>query len=352
MEPKIRALLKDNPRMPATVIAERVGWSGSPAWFRENVARIRPEYAPADPADRISYEPGDQIQCDLVFPEARIPCGPGRERVFPVLVMVCSHSRFILARMIPSRTTGDLLAGMWELLEGLGAVPRRLVWDNETGIGRGRRLAAGVPAFAGILATRIVQLKPYDPESKGIVERANGYLETSFLPGRTFASPEDFNAQLSGWLPGANRRLVRNTGGRPAELIGADRAAMLSLPPVPPLTGFSSRVRLPRDYYVRVASNDYSVNPQAIGRFVEVRADLETVRISFEGRDAGTHRRSWGRGQTITDRAHVEVAKVQRTAFQNAAAAPEESGLDAELRDLADYDRAFGVVFEDGQVLP
>ena len=49
-----------------------------------------------------------------------------------------------------------------------------------------------------------MQVKPYDPESKGIVERANGYLETSFLPGRTFASPEDFNAQLSGWLPGAN----------------------------------------------------------------------------------------------------------------------------------------------------
>lgn len=134
IEPKIRALLKDNPRMRAKVIAKRAGWSGSPAWFRENVARICPEYAPADPAGRISYEPGDQIQCGLVFPEARIPCWPGRERVFPAMVMVCSHSRFILARMIPSRT---LLAGMWALLEDLGAVPRRLVWDNETGIGRG-----------------------------------------------------------------------------------------------------------------------------------------------------------------------------------------------------------------------
>ena len=37
--------------------------------------------------------------------------------------------------MIPSRTTGDLLAEMWELLEGLGEVPRRLVWDKKTGIG-------------------------------------------------------------------------------------------------------------------------------------------------------------------------------------------------------------------------
>lgn len=67
MEPKIRALLKDNSRMPATVIAERVGWSGSPAWFRENVARILPEYAPADPADGISYEPGgpDPVRPDV-----------------------------------------------------------------------------------------------------------------------------------------------------------------------------------------------------------------------------------------------------------------------------------------------
>jgi hypothetical protein len=167
--------------MPATVLAERVGWSGSPAWFRENVARIRPEYAPADPADRISYDPGDQAQCDLWFPEVRIPVGAGKARVLPVLVMVCSHSRFILARMIPSRMTGDLLAGMWELLGSLGAVPRRLIWDNETGIGRRNSYAAGVVAFAGGLATRIVQVKPYDPESRGVIERANQFLG-DFLP--------------------------------------------------------------------------------------------------------------------------------------------------------------------------
>jgi predicted FMN-binding regulatory protein PaiB len=41
--------------MPAAVVAQSVDSSVSPAWFRENVARIRPENAPADPADRISY---------------------------------------------------------------------------------------------------------------------------------------------------------------------------------------------------------------------------------------------------------------------------------------------------------
>lgn len=44
--------------------AERVGWTGSASWFRENVARIRPSYARIDPADRLIWEPGDAAQCD------------------------------------------------------------------------------------------------------------------------------------------------------------------------------------------------------------------------------------------------------------------------------------------------
>ncbi|WP_150110370.1 helix-turn-helix domain-containing protein, partial [Kocuria sp. UCD-OTCP] len=75
VEPAVRALLAEHPMMPATVLAERVGWSGSVTWFRDNLRAIRSEYAPVDPADRLSYRPGDQVQCDLWFPPARIPLG-------------------------------------------------------------------------------------------------------------------------------------------------------------------------------------------------------------------------------------------------------------------------------------
>jgi len=40
-EPRIRALLSAYPEMPATVIAERIGWSRSVSWFRERVVRYR-----------------------------------------------------------------------------------------------------------------------------------------------------------------------------------------------------------------------------------------------------------------------------------------------------------------------
>jgi len=92
-----------------------------------------------------------------------------------------------------------------------------------------------------------------DPESKGLIERRNGYFETSFLPGRSFVSPFDFNAQIQTWLTGvANARHLRSIGTTPATRWPADRAGMVALPPVAPQVGLTGRVRLSSDYYVRI----------------------------------------------------------------------------------------------------
>jgi transposase len=346
-EPRVAALLAEFPEMPATVIAERVGWDGSISWFRENVARLRPQFRRPDPADRLTWSPGDAAQCDLWFPPSRIPVEDGSAGLLPVLVITAAHSRFMTGRMIPTRTTADLLLGSWELIRRLGRVPRRLIWDNETGIGRGGKLADGVAAFTGTLATCIVQLRPRDPESKGIVERRNGFFETSFMPGRGFASPADFNAQFAGWLDRANSRVVRTIKASPAGLIEADRAAMLPLPGIAPPVGWSHQIRLSRDYYVRLDASDYSVDPAVIGRLVEVTADLDRVRVRAAGHVVADHARVWARGITITDPAHAETARRLRHEFSQARRPGPGSDLS---RDLADYDRAFGLITADGEV--
>lgn len=60
---------------------------------------------------------------------------------------------------------------------------------------------------------------------------------------------------------------VRTIKAAPVELIDADRAAMLPLPPIPLHLGWRNRVRLGRDYYVRLDTNDYSVDPSVIVAF-------------------------------------------------------------------------------------
>ena len=345
-EPRVLELLREFPDMPASVIAERTGWQGSSSWFRENVARLRPEHQRVDPADRLVWSAGDAAQCDLWFPPQRIPLEDGTRALLPVLVMTAAYSRFMNALMIPTRQTPDLLLGTWSLIEALGRVPRRLIWDNETGIGRRGRLAAGVGEFCGTLATRIHQLKARDPESKGVVERRNGFFETSFMPGRRFASPADFNGQFTEWLADANRRLVRTIKARPADLVGADRAAMLALPPVPPVIGWSNEIRLGRDYYVRVDTNDYSGDPAHIGRLVTVRADLDRVTVRIDRRVIADHARVWARHMTVTDPVHLDQARRLREEFNRPRGHVDDSTL---VRDLADYDRAFGLD-DSGQV--
>jgi transposase len=343
-EPDIRRLLARHPRMPATVIAERIGWQRGMTVFRGLVAELRPVYLPPDPAGRTTYCPGELAQWDLWFPPADVPIGTGRVARPPVLVGVAGYSRFIVARMIPSRESHDLLLGHLACLVDLGRVPRAGVYDNEGAIGRWRhgvpQLTAAFQAFRGAFGMGVILLKPADPEAKGLVERANGYLETSFLPGRQFDSPADFNDQLAGWLGRANARHHRSIGCRPTDRIVEDRAAMLALPPVLPDPAFRTSTRLGRDHYVRVLSSDYSVHPRAIGRRVDVRADLDGVRITLAGDVVGQHRRSLVPHQVLTDPAHA----IARADLRDACRALEATGPEpeVEIRDLAVYDRLAG----------
>jgi transposase len=359
VEPRIRALLQEFPQMPATVIAERIGWDRSMTVLKERVRLLRPVYAPQDPSSRTTYEPGSVGQCDLWFPPAEIPLGFGQvgagRTAPPVLVLTAGYSRSVAATMIPTRNAEDLVLGQWAVIRQLGAVPRLLVWDNESGVGRyggaNPKLTAEFTVLRGMLGTRFYVCRPNDPETKGLTERNNGFFETSFLPGRRFADPADFNAQLAEFLARANVRKRRSLqGASAADRIGADRAAMGTLPPIDTATiGWRTSLVLPRDHYVRLDSCDYSVHPCAVGQRVEVSADLHTVRIHRGEVLVGEHARCWARQQTITDLEHRKAADAMRRAFQDRAAGGRgPAATDVQQRDLSDYDQAFGLD-DDGQ---
>ena len=347
-EPRIRELLAAYPRMPATVIAERIGWSYSIRTLSERVRELRPVYLPPDPASRTTYVAGEIAQCDFWFPDVAVPVGFGQFRTataLPVLTMVCGYSRWASAVLIPTRTAEDLYAGWWQHLSTLGATPRVLVWDGEGTVGRWRarqpELTAACQAFRGTLAAKVLICKPGDPEAKGLVERFHDYLERAFLPGRVFGSPADFNTQLQEWLVRANHRRHRVLGCRPADRIGADKAAMLALPPVGPSIGWRNSTRLPRDHYVRVDGNDYSVHPVAVGRRIEITADLQRVRVWCQGNLVAEHARAWAKHQTISDPDHIGAAKALRRKRFDVVGPP--AHVEVEQRCLSDYDTLLGL---------
>jgi hypothetical protein len=123
--------------------------------------------------------------------------------------------------------------------------------------------------------------------------------------------------------------------------VEADKAAMLGLPPVPPTTGWEQRLRLPRDHYVRLDSNDYSVHPSAVGRRIVVRADLDRVQAWCEASLVADHERVWAKHQTVSDFDHLIAARLLRRGRVELVASPADT--EVEVRSLADYDSALGV---------
>jgi transposase len=347
-EPRIRELLKAYPTMPATVIAERIGWDRGLTVLKERVRELRPVYLPPDPASRTTYDAGELAQCDFWFPDIELPVGFGQVRTakrLPVLTMATGYSRWLSAVLVPSRTAEDLFAGWWQLISQLGAVPRTLVWDGEGAVGEWRPgqplLTRDCQAFRGTLGVKVIVCKPADPEAKGVIERAHDYLERSFLPGRQFAGAADFNAQLQQWLAVANTRPKRVLGCAPSERFTADKAAMLTLPPVPPVTGWRHSGRLARDHYIRLDSSDYSVHPAVIGRRIEITASLDRVKVLCDGKTVADHERVWARHQTLTDPVHAAAGQVLRQQRSQVLRPVTDPGV--EQRDLGDYDIAFGL---------
>ena len=343
VEPMIRELLGEFPTMPATVIAERIGWERGITILRDRVAELRPLFVPPDPCQRTTYAPGELAQWDLWQPDVEIPVGFSQADKFWVVSGATGFSRFHGGWMVPSRAAHDVLGGKLRVLEQFGAVPRNAVWDQEGCIGQWRQgrqvLTREFQAFRGTLGMGAILCAPKDPEAKGVVERTHHYYETSFLPGRRFEDVDDFNRQFTGWLRRANNRIHGTTHRRPAEALYEDRGAMMSFPPVLPDPSWRFSTRLPRDHYVRVDTNDYSVNPRFVGRRIDIRVTLDEVTATCDGTEVARHRRCLAKHQTLLHPDHARVLRVMRAEQQVAAAFADT----VEQRDLSDYDRMFGV---------
>jgi hypothetical protein len=81
--------------VPATVVAERIGWEHSIRLLRTRVSELRPACLPPDPSSRTAYGAGEIAQCDFWLPDIELPVGFGQVRrpnELPVLTMVCGYS--------------------------------------------------------------------------------------------------------------------------------------------------------------------------------------------------------------------------------------------------------------------
>jgi transposase len=81
VEPRIRELLAVWPTMPATVIAERIGWTRGLTVLKDRIRELRPAYLPPDPASGTPMRLGRSLSVICGF--RRSPCRLASARPVP-----------------------------------------------------------------------------------------------------------------------------------------------------------------------------------------------------------------------------------------------------------------------------
>ena len=284
---------------------------------------------------RTVYRPGDVLQFDLWQPKREIPVGYGQTRKGYVVVGVLGFSRFGAGALVFSKEAPDVLWGMRRCVWRIGALPGRLVVDREGCLhAGGGRPTESYAAFCGRLPVGWHFCEPADPQAKGAVERLQGYLETNFEPGRCFANHLDYQLQLDAWFEKANARTHKTLRARPVDRLLEEREVMRALPESEPDLNRRWVLRVPPDPHVRFDTNDYSLDPNLVGRRVEVRvSQRELMAVALDtGELACRHERVFAKNRTITALEHARALRERR-------GQPEVDEQLVEERSLGVYDQ-------------
>lgn len=225
--------------IPATVLAREIGEQGYDGCVRA-VAKFTRSLKPqpvAQPIVRFETEPGHQMQVDWV--EFR------RERL-SAFVATLGYSRATYVEYVTNERIETLVQCHVRAFEFFGGVAREVLYDNmKTVVIERDAFGAGKHRFHGTLWDLAKHYgfqprlcRPYRAQTKGKVERFNGYLRRSFhVPLLTrlrqsgvSLDRDTANVAVSQWLREvANARIHGEGGFVPAQRLQIEHQHLLRL---------------------------------------------------------------------------------------------------------------------------
>lgn len=232
----------------------------------------------------------------------------GESQVVHILVVSFpfSNTRFVVCS--PGENAQCVCAGLRAIFEHIGRVPRRLVFDNATGVGHRRR-------DGRVTETRVFELfrlhyeceirftNPYSGNEKGNVENAVGFLRRNFMVPLTHT--ESLAGLSKSMLEKCDRLLANKhyrKGETIRELFTQDLQACRRLPgvgfvPVVWETRLADKVG-----NILVGDNRYQVGSEHAGKRLQVGiGDLDVTILDADGSHIACHKRVYPKqASTVT----------------------------------------------------
>jgi transposase len=276
-EATIRQLLARYPKITSTRIMQELqsqGYKGGYTILRDRVKQLRscPRKALVT---RFETTPGLQGQMDWsVYDIDFTHEGRRRVNLFSYLLSYSRRQYLHFTERQDFDTTVREHIHAFEYFDGLAAtclydnfkvVVTR--WEDDQPIYNTRFLA-----FATHYGYRPWACRPRRPETKGKVEKAFAYVESSLLNGRTFRSLEHLNEVTRWWMANvADVRMHRTIKKRPLDAYAEERPHLLPLPTHPYDTAIVVYRVVDPEGFISQGNNQYSVPWQRVGEVLPVR---------------------------------------------------------------------------------
>jgi transposase len=292
------------------------GYTGGISIVKDYVQQVRPPRKPAFLT--LAFAPGECAQVDW-GQFGSIDIGRTRRRL-SFFVMVLCHSRMLFVQFTPAETMEHFLDCHVNALAFFGGTCARVMVDNlrsavlQRITGQAAILNPRYKDLADHYGFEIVPCGVGQPQEKGRVENAVGYVKKNFLAGRDLGGGLDrLNAAARQWLNTvANVRLHGTTHRQPTELFAAEKPCLKPLPLRPYDVAVIRPARANTQFRVTVDSNSYSVPAEYAGAALTLKLYPGHVCIYHQEKLIARHVRSYDRHQDVEDPDHPRALLQQR----------------------------------------
>ena len=269
--------------------------------LRDFARKLRPPREA--PVEEVRFEtpPAKQAQCD--WSELGTVVDDGVELPLHAFVMILGYSRKKFAAFATCMDELMLQRMHVAAFRFFKGVPYQVLYDNLRTVTTGRDhhfkpvLQEEFADFSALYGFEVKCARPYRAKTKGKVERAIGFIQTSFLPGRTFTGVSDAQYQLDDWLIEANGRVHRTHGEVVEERFAREAPLLTPLRSDLQIVAKRELRRVNAEGFIEYRGSRYQVPAGNRGRTVIVRDDGELVRIYCDKKLLCEHSTAQGRGQ-------------------------------------------------------
>lgn len=291
------------------------GYKGGYSVLREYVRKVRPAATRAFLT--LQFAPGECLQVDWGS-FGWIQVGEHRRRL-SFFAGVLAFSRMLYLEFTLSQSQEHFLACHQRAFSFFGGVPHKIMVDNcKTAVlshplGQAPQLNPRYLDFASHYGFEIRACGVRQPQEKGRVENAVGYIKKNFLHGLQLPPWPALHDAARAWLNTvANVRIHGQTRKTPLELFPQEQAALRPLGARPYDLATLHEVRANRLFRVPFDSNRYSVPARLAGARLTLKAYPDKL-VFIQGEQVvAEHPRSSERHRDFEHPEHARELRSQR----------------------------------------